>query len=178
MTREEQRLEESRRPRSPGSAGVPIFPNASGARCARITARTATPGTIFRTIMRAPARTAGAKTASRASATITSGICFALAFWNGQRSDLKERLFGLTVRKAITGRTSRNITTIWMHPHHSYMKALYKYPQGSFRTRNCWRETRRAREDPEFELIDTGVFNEDRYFDVFVEYAKATAKIS
>ncbi|MBZ5513580.1 MAG: glucosidase [Acidobacteriia bacterium] len=103
-------------------------------------------------------------------------ICFALALWNGRDPVLKERLFGLTGNQ---GNHGEDVKEYYFYldstPTHSYMKYLYKYPQGEFPYGQLVEENRRrGREAPEFELLDTGIFNEDRYFDVFVEYAKAS----
>src|SRR5512143_2531990 len=102
-------------------------------------------------------------------------LCFALALWNGQDPILKERLFGLTGNE---GNHGEDVKEYWFYldstPTHSYMKYLYKYPQAEFPSARLVGENRRrSRRDPEFELLDTGVFGQDRYFDVFVEYAKA-----
>ena len=103
-------------------------------------------------------------------------LCFALALWNGRDSILKERLFGLTGSE---GNHGEDVKEYYFYldstPTHSYMKYLYRYPQAAFPYERLVAENRRrGRADAEFELIDTGVFDEDRYFDVFVEYAKAT----
>lgn len=103
-------------------------------------------------------------------------ICFALALWNGHDPILKERLFGLSGDE---GHHGEDVKEYYYYldstPTHSYMKYLYKYPQAEFPYAQLVAEARRrTRNDPEFELIDTGVFDRDRYFDVFVEYAKAT----
>ena len=105
-------------------------------------------------------------------------ICFALALWNGRDPILKERLFGLTGSE---GNHGEDVKEYYFYldstPTHSYMKFLYKYPQAEFPYAKLVEENRRrGKRDLEFELLDTGVFNEDRYFDVFVEYAKATAE--
>jgi hypothetical protein len=102
-------------------------------------------------------------------------LCFALALWNEADPILKERLFGLTGPE---GNHSEDVKEYYFHldstPTHSYMKALYKYPQRAFPYAELVAEARRrGRRDPEYELLDTGVFAEDRYFDVTVEYAKA-----
>ena len=85
-------------------------------------------------------------------------------------------MFGLRVPKGTTARTSRNITYyLDATPTHSYLKFLYKYPQGSYPYERLVTENaKRGVRDPEFELIDTGLFDEDRYFDIEVEYAKFT----
>ncbi|MGH9940681.1 MAG: MGH1-like glycoside hydrolase domain-containing protein, partial [Blastocatellia bacterium] len=102
-------------------------------------------------------------------------ICFALALWNGRDPFLKERLFGLTGPQ---GNHGEDVKEYYFYldstPTHSYMKFLYKYPQARFPYEQLVEETRRrGRKALEYELLDTGVFDEDRYFDVFVEYAKA-----
>jgi hypothetical protein len=101
-------------------------------------------------------------------------LCFAPALWNGKDPILKERLFGLTGNE---GNHGEDVKEYYYYldssPTHSYMKGLYKYPQAAYPYNLLLEETkRRTRRDPEFELIDTGVFNDDRYFDVMVEYAK------
>jgi hypothetical protein len=103
-------------------------------------------------------------------------FCFALAMWNGCDPILKERLFGLTGNQ---GNHGEDVKEYYFYldstPTHSYMKFLYKYPQAEFPyTQLVEENARRGRSAPEFELMDTGVFAEDRYFDVFIEYAKTT----
>ncbi len=101
-------------------------------------------------------------------------LCFALALWNGRDPILKERAFGLANGE---GNHGEDVKEYYFYidstPTHSYMKYLYKYPQAAF-PYNDLVETnrRRGKHDPEYELLDTGVFAENRYFDVFVEYAK------
>jgi hypothetical protein len=102
-------------------------------------------------------------------------ICFSLAMWNEKDPFLKERLFGLTGNQ---GNHGEDVKEYYYYldstPTHSYMKYLYKYPQRAYPYEELLRENReRGRELPEYELIDTGVFDEDRYFDVFTEYAKS-----
>src|SRR5213080_1188293 len=102
-------------------------------------------------------------------------MCFALALWNGRDPILKERLFGLSSNQ---GNHGEDVKEYYFYldstPTHSYMKFLYKYPHREFPYARLVEENRRrGKQDPEFELLDTGVFDEDRYFDVFVEYAKA-----
>jgi hypothetical protein len=101
-------------------------------------------------------------------------LCFALALWNERDPILKERLFGLTNSEANHGEDVKEYYFyIDSTPTHSYMKYLYKYPQREFPYRDLVETNRgRSREEFEYELLDTGMFNEDRYFDVFVEYAK------
>ena len=102
-------------------------------------------------------------------------LCFALALWNGRDPILKERLFGLTNSE---GNHGEDVKEYYFYvdstPTHSYMKYLYKYPQQAFPYSDLVETNRRrSREEFEYELLDTGVFDEDRYFDVFIEYAKA-----
>jgi hypothetical protein len=104
-------------------------------------------------------------------------LCFALALWNGRDDILKERLFGLTGKE---GNHGEDVKECYYYldstPTHSYMKALYKYPQAAFPYEQLLTENqRRGRTDPEFELTDTDVFDDSRYFDVTIEYAKASA---
>ncbi len=101
-------------------------------------------------------------------------LCFALALWNGKDAILKERLFGLTNSE---GNHGEDVKEYYFYldstPTHSYMKYLYKYPQSEYPYGDLVETNRRrSREEMEYELLDTGAFNEDRYFDVFAEYAK------
>ncbi|HEX6829247.1 MAG TPA: glucosidase, partial [Burkholderiales bacterium] len=101
-------------------------------------------------------------------------LCFALALWNERDPILKERLFGLTNSE---GNHGEDVKEYYFYldstPTHSYMKYLYKYPQREFPYRDLVESNRsRSREEFEYELLDTGVFDDDRYFDVFLEYAK------
>jgi len=101
-------------------------------------------------------------------------ICFALALWNGRDPILKERMFGVTGSE---GNHGEDVKEYYHYldstPTHSYMKFLYKYPQAAFPYERLVEENRkRGKLDPEFEMIDTGIFDDDRYFDVVAEYAK------
>jgi hypothetical protein len=103
-------------------------------------------------------------------------LCFAIALWNGEDPILKERLFGLTGNE---GNHGEDVKEYYFYldstPSHSYMKMLYKYPQRPFPYTELAEENRRrSRHEPEFELLDTGIFDQDQYFDVFVEYAKSS----
>ena len=105
-------------------------------------------------------------------------LCFALALWNGRDLILKERLFGLTNSE---GNHGEDVKEYYFYldstPTHSYMKFLYKYPQAAYPYADLVETNRRrTRGDMEYELLDTGIFNDDRYFDVFVEYAKGGAE--
>jgi hypothetical protein len=102
-------------------------------------------------------------------------LCFALALWNGADPILKERMFGLTGNE---GNHGEDVKEYYFYldnlPSHAYMKCLYKYPQRAYPYADLVAENRRrTRLEPEYELLDTGIFDDDRYFDVLVEYAKA-----
>ena len=102
-------------------------------------------------------------------------LCFAVALWNGQDPILKERMFGLAGNE---GNHGEDVKEYYFYldstPTHSYMKMLYKYPQQAYPYAELVAENkRRSYADPEYELLDTGIFDQDQYFDVFVEYAKA-----
>jgi hypothetical protein len=126
---------------------------------------------------------AGVKMALAAFVTITSGtlrerqlLCFAIGLWNHHDPILKERLFGLT---GTQGNHGEDVKEYYFYldstPTHSYLKFLYKYPQTEYPYAHLVEENqRRSASQPEFELLDTGIFDGDRYFDVLVEYAKAT----
>ena len=101
-------------------------------------------------------------------------LCFALAFWNGKDPYLKERMFGVSGHE---GNHGEDVKEYYFYldntPTHSYMKYVYKYPHAEYPYEHLVQENqRRSRHDPEFELVDTGIFHEDRYFDIVIEYAK------
>jgi len=103
-------------------------------------------------------------------------LCFSVALWNGADSILKERPFGLGNPE---GNHGEDIKDYYYHlvntPTHSFMRGLYKYPQAAFPYEHLREENgRRSRNEPEYELVDTGIFDQQRYFDVYVEYAKAS----
>jgi hypothetical protein len=105
-------------------------------------------------------------------------LCFAIALWNGRDPILKERLFGLTGKE---GNHGEDVKECYFYldstPTHSYMKMLYKYPHAEFPYHRLVKENlNRGRQVPEFELLDTGIFGDDQYYDVFIEYAKASAE--
>ena len=105
-------------------------------------------------------------------------LCFALAMWNGKDSILKERLFGLTNGE---GNHGEDVKELYYYldntPTHSYMKCLYKYPQAAFPYKQLIEENgRRSKTEPEFELLDTGLFSQNKYFDVLVTYAKKNSE--
>ena len=101
-------------------------------------------------------------------------LCLAPAFWNGNDSILKERLFGLTNGE---GNHGEDVKELYFHldssPTHSYCKFLYKYPQQAFPYLELLQKNKRSRLSPEFELLDTDAFKDNRYFDCYIEYAKA-----
>jgi hypothetical protein len=103
-------------------------------------------------------------------------LCFAFAFWNGKDPIIKERFFGLNIHE---GNHGQDVKEYYFYldntPTHSYMKFLYKYPQSTFPYQDLVDTNQhRERTQPEYELLDTGVFDNDAYFDIFVEYAKAS----
>jgi hypothetical protein len=105
-------------------------------------------------------------------------LCFTIALWNKKDTILKERFFGLTNQE---GNHGEDVKELYYYldntPTHSYMKMLYKYPQQTFPYKAIVDENRkRTKQDPEFEILDTGIFNDGHYFDVFIEYAKASEK--
>src|SRR4029453_2657290 len=164
MTRSGAALPRTRGESTTGSAGGRTSRSDSGARCVRTTRPTARAGNTFPTTTRAPGRTAG------------GGLGVALALWNGRGPILKERLFGLAAHE---GNHGEDVKELYYYldatPTSSYLKALYKYPQAEFPYAPLVEENRRrSRHHPEFELLDTGVFDGNRYFDVVAEYAKAS----
>ncbi|MDE3185508.1 MAG: glucosidase [Bacteroidota bacterium] len=109
---------------------------------------------------------------------IKQQLCFALALWNGKDPILKERLFGLTNKE---GNHGEDVKELYYYldnlPSHYYMKYLYKYPQEAFPYNNLLEENaKRDKLQPEYEILDTGIFNDDRYFDVYIEYAKESSE--
>ena len=105
-------------------------------------------------------------------------LCFALSLWNGKDPILKERLFGLTNSQ---GNHGEDVKEYYFYldstPTHSWMRYLYKYPQNEYPYKELVEKNQiRSKHEPEFELLDTGIFDEDRYFDVYVEYAKNEAE--
>ena len=161
--------------RSIGSDGDRICRSGSGERSARTTAPNGTAWESF------PFEHAHARTYRWGEDGIGGisdrhqMICFALAMWNGRDPILKERLFGLTGNQGNHGEdVKEQYFYLDSTPTHSYMRMLYKYPQAEFPYRQLLEENqKRGRSGPEYELLDTGVFEESRYFDVFIEYAKS-----
>src|SRR3979409_1423402 len=100
-------------------------------------------------------------------------LCFAMALWNGKDPILKERLFGLTNGE---GNHGEDVKELYFHldssPTHSYCKFLYKYPQEAFPYLELVKQNRKDRLSPEYELLDTDIFRDNRYFDCYIEYAK------
>ena len=167
----------SARRRSPlARAGGPTSRNASGARSARTTAAD---GDAWSYFTHDQARSRAYRWGEDGIAGISDDgqrLCFALALWNGNDPILKERLFGLTNSE---GNHGEDVKEYYFYldatPTHSYMRQLYKYPQAAFPYDDLVEtNAARSRDDLEYELLDTGVFDEDRYFDVVVEYAKAS----
>ena len=139
----------------------------------RIIAKAATPGTTSPTTRPAP-RLSWGEDGIAGISDHKQRLCFALALWNGKDPILKERLFGLTNSE---GNHGEDVKEYYFYldstPTHSYMKYLYKYPQSAFPYEDLIETNRRrGKQEFEYELLDTGVFDQDRYFDVFVEYAK------
>ena len=161
--------------RRTGSAGAPIWPSGNGPRSARTTRPAAIAGSYF---PHDHARSRAYRWGEDGLLGITDRecrLCFALALWNGRDPILKERLFGLTNPQ---GNHGEDVKECYYYldstPTHSWMRAMYRYPQARFPYEQLIAENaKRGRHDPEFELADTGLLAEGRYFDVLVEYAKA-----
>ncbi|HZT70399.1 MAG TPA: glucosidase [Terriglobia bacterium] len=176
MTAEEQRLEESRKREGHWNRWGPYL---SERQWGTVREDYSADGTAWEYLPHDHARSRAYRWGEDGIAGICDRhqyICLAFAFWNGRDPILKERLFGLTGNE---GNHGEDVKEYYFYldstPTHSYMKCLYKYPQAEFPYTQLVEENRRrGRSDPEFELLDTGVFNGSRYFDVFVEYAKAT----
>ena len=173
MTAEHLRLDEAREQTMPWKQWGPYLSERSGARCVRTIAKAVTPGTTSATTRLAPRYRWGEDGIAGISDE-KQRLCFALALWNGKDSILKERLFGLTNSE---GNHGEDVKEYYFYldstPTHSYMKYLYKYPQCAFPYADLVETNRnRGKGDFEYELLDTGAFDQDRYFDVLVEYAK------
>ncbi len=153
-----------------------MLANAPGARYARTTAPTAKHGSISLTSMRVRAPIAGTRTVSQASATDRSQrLCLALAFWNGRDPFLKERIFGLSGPEGNHGEDAKEY---WWYndatPTASWLRWRYYYPQAEFPYALLRQENaRRSKDEPEFELVDTGIFEAYRYWQITADYAKA-----
>ena len=160
----------------PGESGGRTSASGSGARCARTTAQD---GDAWNYFPHDHARSRAyhwGEDGLAGFSDLKQRLCFALALWNGKDPILKERLFGLSNGE---GNHGEDVKEYYFYldstPTHSYMKWLYKYPQAAFPYDDLVADQcARTRHDYEYELIDTGVFDDDRYFDVVVEYAKAS----
>ena len=160
-----------------GISGGLILPNVNGARCGRIIRRG---GTAWDYFPHDHARSRAYRWGEDGIAGVSDdnqNLCLALALWNGKDPILKERLFGLNNEE---GNHGEDVKEVYYYldatPTHSYLKMLYKYPQREFPYAQLVDENARRKNQPdlpEFELLDTGIFDDDQYFDVFVEYAKA-----
>ena len=138
----------------------------------------ATHGTTFRLIMPPTAIIYGAKMASLAFQTCSRTFASLSHLWNGKDKILKERLFGLRNGE---GNHGEDVKELYYYldniPTHSYMEYLYKYPQAEFPYDKLREENRkRSRLEPEYEILDTGIFNDNQYFDVKITYAKQSPK--
>ena len=176
MTREEQRLEESRQRKLHWKRWGPYL---SERQWGTVREDYSEYGTAWSYFSHDQARSRAYRWGEDGIAGICDRhqfICFALAFWNGRDPILKERLFGLTGDEGNHGEDVKEYYSyLDSTPTHSYMKYLYRYPQEAYPYNWLVEENRRrGKSDFEFELVDTGIFNGNRYFDVFVEYAKAT----
>ena len=178
MTREEQRQEESRRRQVHWKRWGPYL---SERQWGTVREDYSEQGTPWRYFPHDQARSRAYRWGEDGIAGICDRhqlICFAPAFWNGRDPILKERLFGYTGEE---GNHGEDVKEYYFYldstPTHTYMKYLYRYPQEEFPYARLMDETRRrGKRDPEFELVDTGVFSGCRYFDIFVEYAKTTSE--
>ena len=159
-----------------GDGGARTSVSGSGGRFARITARTGTRGQYFPHDHARSRAYHWGEDGLAGFSDLKQRLCFALALWNGKDPILKERLFGLSNAEGNHGEDVKEYYSyLDSTPTHSYMKWLYKYPQRAFPYDDIVAtNARRTRQDFEYELIDTGVFDDDRYFDVFVEYAKSS----
>ncbi|HEV8661886.1 MAG TPA: glucosidase [Candidatus Methylomirabilis sp.] len=178
MTREEQRLEESRERRVHWKRWGPYL---SERAWGTVREDYSPSGTAWDYLPHDHARSKAYRWNEDGLAGISDRhqlICFAIALWNGRDPILKERLFGLTGNEGNHGEDGKEqYFYLDSTPTHSYMRSLYKYPQAAFPYTELVAENRRRdKGSPEYELLDTGVFDENRYFDVFIEYAKASAE--
>jgi hypothetical protein len=175
MTREHDRLEENRTGSAPWHAWGPYL---SERQWGTVREDTSAAGDAWNSFPHDQARSRAYRFGEDGIAGISDDrqrLCFALALWNGVDPILKERMFGLTNGQ---GNHGEDVKEYWFYldstPTHSYMKALYKYPQREFPYADLVATNgARSRDEFEYELIDTGIFAENRYFDVFCEYAKA-----
>ena len=175
MTAEHRRLEEARERSVPWKSWGPYLSERQWGTVREDYSEGGTPGTTSPTTRPARAYRWGEDGLAGISDD-RQRLCFALALWNGKDPILKERLFGLTNGESNHG---EDVKEYYFYldstPTHSYMKFLYKYPQEAYPYSDLVETSRRrGRNEPEYELIDTGIFEGDRYWDVFVEYAKNT----
>ena len=162
--------------RTPGTSGARTCPSGPGARCARTTA---TDGDAWDSFPHDHARSRAYRWNEDGMAGISDirhELCLALALWNGADPILKERMFGLTGPQ---GNHGEDVKEYWWYldalPSHAWLRWRYHYPQAAFPYQQLVDENaRRSRDEPEFELLDTGVFDDDRYWSVDVTYAKAS----
>ncbi|MFL6652736.1 MAG: MGH1-like glycoside hydrolase domain-containing protein [Sulfurifustaceae bacterium] len=174
MSAEQQRLEEARDPRTPWKKWGPYL---SERQWGTVREDYSTHGDAWNYFPHDHARSRAYRWGEDGIAGVSDDkqlLCFALALWNGEDPILKERLFGLTNNE---GNHGEDVKEYYFYidstPTHSYMKYLYKYPHAAYPYTDLLKINRwRSRDEFEYELLDTGLFNEDRYFDVFVEYAK------
>ena len=174
--RQRRRLGTTTPKKRTGISGGRTFPNANGAPCARIIPPG---GTAWDYFPHDHARSRAYRWGEDGIAGVSDDkqrLCLSLALWNGKDPILKERLFGLTNAQ---GNHGEDVKEIYYYldatPTQSYLKMLYKYPQQEFPYAQLLEVNRTSGQDaPEFELLDTGIFGDDRYFDVFIEYAKAS----
>ena len=176
LTKEHVRMEEARARHAHWNRWGPFLSERAGAPCAKTTARTAPPGSIFRTNTRARAPIAGARTDSPASATAISA---SVSRWPCGTAATPSSKSVSSDSSGKQGNHGEDVKEQYFYldntPTHSYMKCLYKYPQAAFPYARLIEENSPAHaRRPEYELLDTGVFADNRYFDVFVEYAKAS----
>ena len=175
VTEEEKRLEEARSGRAPWRRWGPYV---SERQWGTVREDYSAGGTAWESFSHDQARSRAYRWGEDGIAGISDDqqqMCFALALWNGADPILKERLFGLTGNEGNHGEDVKEYSFYLDNvPSHAYMKYLYKYPQRAYPYADLVETSRRrGRHEPEYELLDTGIFDDDRYFDVFVEYAKA-----
>jgi hypothetical protein len=160
----------------PWESGVLTSRSVNGGPSVRTTAQMAMRGTTLLMIRRVPVLIIGAKTGLAGISDDRQLLCFVLALWNGKDPIIKECLFGLSNGERNHG---EDVKEYYLYldstPPHSYMKCLSKYPQAAYPYSDLVETNRKgSRDEFEYELLDTGILNEDRYFDVYVEYAKAS----
>lgn len=161
---------------SRGKNGAHISPRGSGPQSGRIIQKTETPGGLTHDQARSKAYRWGEEGIG-GFCNSDQRICFSWAFWNGNDKILKERLFGLTRHE---GNHGEDVKELYYYldstPTHSYMKMLYKYPMREFPYTDLIEANKsRSKNEREYELTDTGIFDDDGYFDIYLEYAKADA---